>query len=170
MLRIMRINSFVQNHRMFSVFSKQITAACYQSHQNCSSINPLTNNTTLVSKRIQILYCSNCSEDKNLNIKVNSISETDDPKLAALRKIFQCTRTEAVEVLEFLSDLCGDDVHKIDLHAINKTVRWLHRCGATLPIIMKNCHLLLLPIGEYKIFVLNKHNSYDDFLNILYFN
>lgn len=167
----MRINSFVQNHRTFSMFSKQITAACYQSHQNRSSINPLTNNTTLVSNRIQILYCSNSSEDKNLNSKVNLVSETtDDPKLAALRKIFQCTHTEAVEVLEFLSDLHHDDVHKIDLSAINKKVRWLRRCGATLPIIMKNCHLLLLPIGEYNFFFLNKQISHGDFLNILYFN
>lgn len=162
MLRIIRINSIVKNQRTLSVFSKQITAACYQSHQNCSSINPLTNNTSPVSNRIQILYCSSNSDDKNLNNKVNldSKSEPDDPKLAAFRKIFQCTHIEAVEVLEFLTDLCSDDVHEIDLRTINKTVRWFRRCGATLPIIMKNCHLLLLSIGEYKIL------SYDVFSNI----
>lgn len=153
------INSFVvQNRRTFSTFlSKQIIAECYcDSKRICSFTNTLTAATiTPPIRRIQRLGYSNTSEDKSLNNNNNTIDLGDEvvkTKLAAFSKMFKCTHVEALEVLEFLSDLTAQAESIIDLRSMNQSVRWLHRSGATLPIIMKNCHLLLIPIGEYSFF------------------
>ena len=153
------INSFVvQNQRTFSTFlTKQIIAnqCCCNSKRICSFTHTLTATTiTPPIRRIQSLSYSNSSEDKSLNIN-NTIDLGDEvvkAKLVAFSKMFKCTHAEALEVLEFLSDLTPDAKNSMDLRSMNQSVRWLHRRGATLPIIMKNCHLLLLPIGEYTIF------------------
>lgn len=148
------INSFVvQNRRTVStLLTKQIIAKCCCQLRIFSCTHTLTA-TTLTPPiwRIQNLSYSNSSEDKRLNNNNNTIDLCDEAvkaKLAAFSKMFKCTHAEALEVLEFLSDLTADAKNSIDLRSMNQSVRWLHRRGATLPIIMKNCHLLLLPIGE----------------------
>lgn len=135
----------VRNQRTL-VLMKQITTACYQSNSiSSSSINILATPNIWVPKRIPCLPFSTITNDTSLStavdVEVSNFKEWD-----ALTKMFQCTDAEAAEVLELLTILCADG---IDLRAIKKTVKWLHRCGATLPIIRKNCHLLILPIGKW---------------------
>lgn len=150
------INSFVvQNQWTFSkLLTKQIIAKCH-STRICSFAQALTSITvTPPIRRIQSLSYSNSSEDKSLNNDraINLSDEVVKAKLAAFSKMFKCTHAEALEVLELLTSLTTDAKNSIDLPSMKKIVRWLHRRGATLPVIMQNCHLLLLPIGEYNFF------------------
>lgn len=147
MLRKLCTNSLAlhQNQRTFSVWTKQLIIG--QSELIRSSAN-----TALVSasNRIQSLHYSTKRKNKVVDSVLDSLDEVAiDTRAVEFQEIFQCTYAEAVKVSQFLKTLSEDGVGNVNLHAINRTVNWLHRSGATLPIIMKNCHLLLIPIGKY---------------------
>lgn len=65
----------------------------------------------------------------------------DNPKVIELEKTLQCTKPEAVRMyVHFLENSI-----QIDLKKINNIMKWLHRLGAEISIILENCHLFLVP-------------------------
>lgn len=85
-----------------------------------------------------------------VNIERETKTKTEienDPKVIELEKALRCTKSEAISVYVYFSK----NFTEMDLKKMNKTVKWLHRLGAEIPIIVENCHLFLVPLG--KIFV-----------------
>lgn len=73
----------------------------------------------------------------------------NDPKVIKLEKALQCTKSEAISVYVYFTK----NAIQMDLEKMNKILKWLHRLGAETSIILENCHLFLVPLGE--IFKLN---------------
>lgn len=114
---------------------------------------------TLASK-MQCSYFSimtNETSDQKVNdAKSNKQSESDctcsnATEIDQIQQIFQCTLEEAAKLHEYFLTVAAqndDSAAAIRLETINKTVKWLMRKGASMPIIIGNCHILFLPIGK----------------------
>lgn len=73
----------------------------------------------------------------------------DPVEIVKTQKIFKCTEAEAVKLHDYFSSAQNDgSASAISLETVSKTVKWLRRIGASMPIIIGNCHILLIPIGE----------------------
>lgn len=84
-----------------------------------------------------------CSTKSNLENKTDDNAEIN-LFVSRLQKILCCTKPQAIDIYEILSF----NRDRIDLGAINKTVNWLSKSGATLPVVAANAHILVTPLGE----------------------
>lgn len=73
-------------------------------------------------------------------------NQANPVEIKEIQQIFECTEVDAVKLHEYFS--ASQDDAAINLGTINKTVKWLIRIGASMPIIIGNCHILLIPIGK----------------------
>lgn len=80
------------------------------------------------------LNCGKDVDEAEINVDLN-------PILIELREKLQCSKSEAIEVYEHLSTSSGT----VNMKQIIKTIKWLKRKGATSHVIVKNCHILLIP-------------------------
>lgn len=130
-----------QNRKLFLISTKQMIL-----YRKLVTIH-FPNNFLDSFRRTQ---CSHFSTTNfmQLDSTSNSVSISDlvnNSNVISLQKMFDCTHKEAAQVYQCLLTTQGDD--SINWRMIIKTVRWLHRVGATTPIIILNCHILLNSIG-----------------------
>lgn len=131
-----------QNRRLFFIVTKQMIL-----YRKLVTIH-LPNNFLDSFRRTQ---CSHFSTTNFMKLDSTSNSDSTSSDLVnnsnviSLQKILDCNSKEAAQVYQCLLTTQGDD--SIDWRMIIKTVRWLHRVGATTPIIISNCHILLYSIG-----------------------
>lgn len=140
MIRKLYERSFaIQRQMVISYLARRIVcqSSSYCSHTLSKEVAPV--------QRIQRLKFSTFECDKNFGVK-NKIENNNEvnPIAIELHKKINCTRPEANEVYEFLS--ANSDT--VNLDAVIRTVKWLKRLGATPSVIVKNCHLLLIPLGK----------------------
>lgn len=133
---------FMQHSRTFLPFTH---------HQ--SLCNPILVNSSL--PKIQCLFFMT-TKYKQLHVdnKITKITDTNQ-SILKLEKILRCNKLDATKLYEYLSRNC----EWVNIDAINKTVKWLRRIGASSPVILKNCHILLLPLGRHA-FVINIFNGF----------
>lgn len=141
MFRTFCINLFaVQNRRMFSVLrAKRILLS--------NQLDPIHSYTLTLNCTHFVYYYSTNNNNEETNTRTDQ--KTDNAlngNFPEIQKLFQCTDDEASEVYDLLSKQSDS----IDWCSIRRMVKWLQRLGATLPIIMKNCHILQIPKGEEK--------------------
>lgn len=121
--------------------SNSVTSQCLIWQGLCPSNSLLRFPYLLVPLVNQTHYLSlSASGDKQFDTQNKTIDESDiNPEAIKLQKTFNCTIAEAAKVYEFLST----NSDGVDLNQINKTLKWLNRCGATLPVMLINCHIFL---------------------------
>lgn len=106
--------------------------------------------TNYVNPSIQytahLQFCTHVDNAFNF-VKVTSGKVKINPTIIELEKSLQCTESEAISAYIFLSK----NADHIDLKSINKTVKWFRRSGAETSIIVRNCHLFLVPLGKITI-------------------
>lgn len=145
----MCVNSFIVRNRI-----------CFEPTKWCVPNDFVHNLTKITEFSFQLSRCSYFStkaEDTKLTIKrrkrksselATNYSEFDDKltqtEYKRFEQIFQCSATEAVEAHTLL---CEQN-NSTNLKTIEKTVKWLHRLGATHPVLLKNCHILLIFKGN----------------------
>lgn len=110
---------------------------------------------TLLSIRFREIILKRCliRNDFHINYQtLRTISQTlvrreqsnnlgKEHDIGKLKKLFQCTADEATRVYDVLPDHSLEDVVE--------SVNWLKLRNATLPAILDNCHLLLIPLGTH---------------------
>lgn len=136
MIRKLYERSFaIQRQMLFSYLAGRL---------QCQSSSICSYTPTHTQRVQQVKFCTiECNKSLNVNTESNNNIEIS-PTAIELQKRLQCTNSEAVEVYEYLSANCD----RINLEAVNRTVKWLHRIGATSSIIVKNAHILLIPLGK----------------------
>lgn len=97
-------------------------------------------NSFLKSTETSSFFCIN----RQKSVAANVIAEKTS---LALQKLFKCTNIEATDLYANLKRI-NENVH---LALIKTNVNFFLRNGATLPTIMDNCHLLLIPTGILRI-------------------
>lgn len=122
----------MQNRRTFSPFTH------YQSICHPNLVN------SSLPKMQCLFYVTTKDTQLHVDNKTTKISDTNQ-SIFKLEKILRCNRHETTKLYEYLSS----NSERVDIDAINKTVKWLRRIGATSPVVLKNCHILLLPLGRY---------------------
>lgn len=138
MLRKLCVNSLLaQNKRTSSFLVNQppiCESNCVQSLKWAFSIPKTQNSFYSTTKRTGLLI-------------ENKIKKSTDAtqQILELEKILRCSWDESNKVYEYLSNHSGH----LDIDSIRKIVRWLHRIGATYPIILKNSQILLMPLGMF---------------------
>lgn len=120
----------------------------YQRNEKVFQSKSFSNFTTLFIVPIQRGQQLNYSKI-GCDSKVSGKNKTDcndevSPVVIELQKKLQCTKAEAVDVYELLST--NSDGFKLD--KINRTLKFLSRIGASMPVIVKNCHILLVSLGK----------------------
>lgn len=73
-------------------------------------------------------------------IQTDDVVDSDCVK--SLRKLFQCTEQEAIDTHRILA---SDPVNMIEFR---KILLWIHRKGVSMSVIIRNCHILLVPLGN----------------------
>lgn len=139
MIRKLYERSFaIQRQMLFSYLARR--SQCQSS--SIFSCIPLTKTHT---QRVQqVKFCTiECNKSLNGNTETDRNIEISSTVIE-LQKRLQCTTTEAAEVYEFLEANC----ERINFEAVNKTAKWLHRVGATSSVVVKNAHILLIPLGK----------------------
>lgn len=91
-----------------------------------------------------LFYVTKKDTQLHVDNKTTKIPDTNQ-SILKLEKILRCNRHETTKLYEYLSS----NSERVDIDAINKTVKWLRRIGATSPVVLRNCHILLLPLGRY---------------------
>lgn len=94
-----------------------------------------------VRKNQQLNYSKNRCDEKSSGENCN---DEVSPVVLELQKRLQCTKSEAAEVYELLST----NSDGFQLETINKTLKFLNRIGASMFVIVRNCHILLVPLGK----------------------
>lgn len=89
-------------------------------------------------------FCTDIHNDFNFEKRTAKMKIPITPIIIDLMKNLNCTESEAIFAYQFLSKRAN----QIDLKSINKTAKWLHKLGAETPIIVRNCHLFLVPLGK----------------------
>lgn len=120
--------------RWFLLQNKQLVIAASQK----LLIRPSNNFLEVKSNIISIRCLHNESELQQV--------QTDDfvnsESVKSLRKLFKCTEKEAIETHRILySD-------PANMKEFRKILLWIHKRGASMPVIIRNCHILLVPLGN----------------------
>lgn len=112
----------------------------YHSNQKWCQLNSCRLLGSTVQKIQQVNLCTNLCDKKT---NESDCSNATNPIVINLQKQLQCTQSEAITIYKHLISN-GDE---IKLDTLNRILKFLNRVGATFPIIMKNCQILLIPLG-----------------------
>lgn len=120
----------------------------YQPKERVFQSKSFSNFTTLfivpVQRSQQLNYSKNGCDTKLSGKNKSDCNDEVSPIVTELQKRLQCTKPEAAEVYEQLST--NGDGFKLD--TTNRTLKFLSRIGASMPVIVKNCQILLVSLGK----------------------
>lgn len=76
--------------------------------------------------------------------KIQTDDVVDSDCVKSLRKLFKCSEKEAIDTHRILTS------DPVNMNEFRKILLWIHRKGASMSVIIRNCHILLVPLGNSK--------------------